>query len=80
MVTACCAFLFWTQGLGAFNVLFWFKIITLALVVYHFESNKPQYFYYFQNFGLSKTKLWAASLGLDFLIFILLLILVYQWR
>lgn len=54
--------------------------MTMALIYYFININKKKEYYYYQNLGISKTLLWAASLTFDFILFIFLLILTYFLR
>lgn len=73
VVNACCIYFFLKYGYGIFNVLFWFKIITLSLIFYYINDYKKKEFYYYQNLGISKQKLWVACLMFDFMLFLFLL-------
>jgi hypothetical protein len=64
------------KGFSAFNVVFWFKIITTGLIVYNKTTNRGNEFFYYQNLGLSKTMLWTFTLGFDFLLFILAVLMI----
>lgn len=73
MLTGACLILFLEYGYPIFVVLFWLKLATLALVFYFISIYKKKEFYYYHNLGLSKTVLWTATLGFDFLFFLLVL-------
>jgi hypothetical protein len=57
-------------GLKTFSAIFIFKLITLGVIVLYINLYKKREFYYYQNLGLPKIKLWTYALGLDFLLFI----------
>lgn len=80
IITACCARIFWKYGIDTFAALFWFKLFTLALIFFFVRNIKRKEFYYYQNLGVSRTLLWVGSMGLDFLLFLLALILSAQFR
>lgn len=64
------------KGFSAFNIVFWFKIITTTIIVYNVSTNRRNEFFYYQNLGLSKTILWSVTLSFDFIIFILTTIII----
>jgi hypothetical protein len=74
LITVCCAGLVWKWGMDMFTTLFWFKLVSLGLIFYFVRNIRRDEFYYYQNLGVSRTLLWAASLGLDFCLFLLALI------
>lgn len=78
IITAVCAQIFWKYGIETFAVLFWFKIITLALIFYFIKTYKAKEFYYYQNLGISKITLWITTLVTDFALFVILLALTYK--
>ncbi len=72
--------IFYTYGLETFFVIFWFKVITLALVLYFVNTFNNKDFFYYQNLGLSKVRLWTITFSLDFILFILSLVIIYHIR
>jgi hypothetical protein len=80
LITFICAEILWKYGMGTFTFLFWFKLFTLAVIFYFIKRNKSKEFFYYQNLGLSKTLLWCTSLSVDFLLFILSLIVAFKIR
>ncbi|HRG53432.1 MAG TPA: hypothetical protein PLL00_11400 [Bacteroidia bacterium] len=82
LVTLSCSAILWINGLSSFVFIFWFKLITLGLIFYVISINKQKEkeLFYYRNLGLSKTKLWAFTLTLDFSLYILLLIFTYQLK
>lgn len=75
LVTAGCIRSFWLYGWAGFSAVFWCKVLTLALLYFFVNEYRKKEYYYYQNLGISKTMLWAASLSLDVMLFILLLII-----
>lgn len=63
-------------GLGAAVIILWFKIITMVIFAWYINSYKSKEFYYYRNLGLSKFKLFAWTLGFDFVVFVLLMVSV----
>ncbi|HBZ26324.1 MAG TPA: hypothetical protein DEO54_08860 [Rikenellaceae bacterium] len=70
----------YTQGINIFTALFWFKIITLGIIVYFINNYKRNEFYYYKNLGLSKKVLWISSLTFDFILFLTLIIITLLVR
>ncbi|NCT93964.1 MAG: hypothetical protein GXC72_06055 [Chitinophagaceae bacterium] len=70
----------WRSGLSVLGTLFWFKIATMGISYYVVNSYKSHEYYYYQNLGYSKQLLWAVTLAVDFLLFLLLLILTHQLK
>lgn len=76
LFTFTCLFTLYSNGISAFQLLFWFKIFTLGLIFYYINSYKRNELYYYKNLGLSKLKLWLPILIFDFLVFLILMILI----
>lgn len=80
LINAGCLLAFYRYGLETFTAIFWVKAIAMAVIFYYVKNYKEKEFYYYQNLGVSKTMLWAASLSADFILFILLIITTYRIR
>jgi hypothetical protein len=78
LITLSCSWIFWINGLKSFVFIFWFKIITLALIACFISTYKKKEFFYYQNLGLSKLQLWSYTLTADMLIYIAVLTLTYR--
>jgi len=78
LITASCIGLFWEYGLSIFAILFWFKVATLGVTYYFINSYKYREYYYFQNLGISKTLLWAATISFDLFLFVLFIFQIYK--
>lgn len=79
LITFACLFImhrYGSKGIYIIQILFWFKIFTLAMLVYSTNSYKKNEFYYYKNLGLSKLKLWPPILVFDFLFFLIALITI----
>ena len=70
-----CAYFFFLHGISAFSILFWFKIITLALTFFYIREYKANEFYFYKNLGISKKALWIFSICLDFIIYFVIIII-----
>lgn len=80
VITACCLCIVWKYGIISFTGIFWFKIVSLGLTYYFINSYKSKEYYYYFNLGISKALLWTATLLFDFALFLLLIILTYQFK
>jgi hypothetical protein len=67
-------------GLGAVALIVWFKIITMVIFAWYVSAYKHKEFYYYRNLGLSKLRLFAFTLGFDFMVFVLLIVLTHVVR
>ena len=67
---------FGPKGIYIIQPLFWFKIFTLAIIVYAINIYKKNEFYYYKNLGISKLKLWISIITFDFLFFLFTIILL----
>ena len=70
---------FGAKGISMIQALFWFKIFTLASIVYSTNVYKKNQFYYYKNLGLSKTALWIPVLIFDFLFFLISIIILASY-
>ncbi len=80
LVTLGCVYLMWLYSAHAIEIigmLFWFKIITIAIMFYGSIYYKKEELYYYQNLGVSKTKLGVTTSVFDFLLWLSLIIIVY---
>jgi hypothetical protein len=66
--------LIYAFGVSVLVILVWFKILTMAVFAFYLNTYKQHDFYYYHNLGLSKLMLFTSTLGLDFVIFILLML------
>ena len=69
-------FLITTRGYGLISGLFWFKIITSAILISSTISYKKSVIYMFLNVGISEAFLIYTLLILDFSIFMSLIIFI----
>lgn len=72
LITLSCAALLFNLGLSAFVYLFWFKVFTSAIFFWSVNTYKKKQYFYYQNLGISKGKLWSFTLVLDFSFLIIL--------
>ena len=80
LITLSCMSVIATNGMQAFVAVFWFKIITLGLIIFFINNYKRNEFYYYKNLGLSTFRLWISVLLFDFILFIVLLVLAAEIR
>jgi len=60
------------------GVLFWFKIITLAIIIYSATVYKEQELYYYQNLGISKLRLIISISSFDFALWLTLMLITLK--
>jgi len=77
-LTFACISIVYTNGIGAFTVVFWFKMATLGLIFYFINNYKKHELYYYKNLGVSRWMLWIPTLTFDFILFIVLTILIHN--
>ncbi|HCY76132.1 MAG TPA: hypothetical protein DHV28_09450 [Ignavibacteriales bacterium] len=58
------------------QALFWFKIFTLAIIVYSTNVYKKNEIYYYKNLGITRLTLWIPILIFDFLFFLISIIIL----
>ena len=75
LISFACAYLFFKWGISIFTVLFWFKIITLALIIYYIREYKSKEFYFYKNVGITKKALWIFSFLFDFTVYFVVIII-----
>lgn len=80
MITLACLSITYTWGIDTFVMLFWFKIITLGLILYYIHNYQKNIFYYYKNLGLTKKKLCIVTLSFDFTLFLALTIIILAIR
>lgn len=80
VITLTCLSIIYSWGIGAFNAMFWFKIITLGLIFYYIQTFEKDAFFYYKNLGLTKKILWIVTLTFDVLLFLLLIFLTLKIR
>lgn len=78
-ISAACLFLFREYGMHIFRVLFWFKLATYIPIYSYIVNYKINEFYYYQNLGMAKKLLFTATITIDFLIFLFLILLLYNY-
>lgn len=80
LISLICAYLLVEIGLSALFYLFWFRVVTLGLIVYYIRDYKKRDFYFYNNLGISRRTLWSATMLCEALLFILLIILALNIR
>lgn len=71
LITVACAALLFKLGINALVYLFWFKIFTSAVFYWMVNTYKKKEYFYYQNLGFSRSKLWVFSLSIDGVLFII---------
>jgi len=75
LISLTCAYLLMELGVGSLFYLFWFRVITLGLIVYYIRDYKKRDFYFYDNLGISRRSLWSATMLCEALLFILFIFL-----
>ena len=76
LISLSAMYLYSLFGNPALPIICWYKAITMAIFFYAVSKRKKNEFVYYQNLGIGKKLLWGVTLGIDFLLFLLLMILV----
>ena len=76
LFTLCCISIFWNNGFSVFAGIFWFKVLTGLIIFYFVNDYRKKEYYFYYNLGIAKRQLWLITLGFDFSIFILAIILI----
>ncbi|OLY92793.1 hypothetical protein SAMN05444008_10235 [Cnuella takakiae] len=80
VINAFCLSIFWKYGFSAYSGLFWLKIASLAFIYNFINNYKRKEYYYYQNLGIPKTRLWVVTLTFDFILFLFLIIQTYKFK
>jgi hypothetical protein len=75
LISIVCAYFLIKYGASAYSVLFWFKIITSALIFYYIREYKSKEFYFYKNLGISKKALFIFSFLFDFTVYFIVVII-----
>jgi hypothetical protein len=78
LISLLCGFLLFGGGSAFYFSLFLFKIITSGLIFFYMREYKSKEFYFYKNLGISQKALWIFSAIIDFAIFFLIIILVWN--
>ena len=76
LLTAVCLSTLYTTGIAMFTLLFWLKVGTMWLIFYFTDNNKRKEYYYYDNLGISKRTLWIPALVLDFMVFMVSMVVL----
>jgi hypothetical protein len=79
-LTLCSIWLFDVFGIAALTIICWFKGITMAIIYFVVSDYRKKQFFYYQNLGISKNFLWITTLGIDLVLFIVLMIFTHQLK
>jgi hypothetical protein len=81
LVTLSCVFLLWSFGAKAHDIrgiLFWYKVITIAMIFSLSIHYKKQELYYYQNLGVSKSLLGFSTSIFDFMLWLILTLITLK--
>ncbi len=79
-ISLTCAYLLMELGVASLFYLFWFRVITLGLIVYYIRDYKKRDFYFYDNLGMSRRTLWTVTMLCEAMLFILLITLALNLR
>lgn len=65
----------WERNGSVISILIFFKLITLAIIYYFINYSHKDQFIFYKNLGLSKKNLWTVTIGFDFIIYLIMIIL-----
>ncbi|MEE1945557.1 hypothetical protein VRU48_10605 [Pedobacter sp. KR3-3] len=74
-ISLSCMYLYHLFGNLAIPAICWYKAFTVGIFFYAVNTRKRREFVYYQNLGISKKLLWGVTLGIDFLLFVVLMAL-----
>lgn len=80
LLTLCCLSIIFKWGATTFTVLFWFKIFTLGIILYHINTYKKDEFLYYKNLGISKKLIMCSCIIIDIFLFLILALLTNKLR
>lgn len=72
--------IFWKFGYSSFAPLFYFKVLTLGIILYYINKYKYKEYYYYENLGLSIKTAWVITIIIDLSLFILLITQIYRFK
>lgn len=78
VLSAICVYMFTKLGPGALTLITWFKIFTSGIIIYYINNYKNKEFYYYQSLGLSKKQLWGSTMTIDFLLYIVAIVIAFK--
>lgn len=55
----------------------WIKIALYGITVWYVNTMNEHKWYFYKNLGIHKNNLWKITIGFDFILFMVLLILAY---
>lgn len=80
LVSIACSSIIFLNGLSAFKVLFWFKVITEVIIYFFINERKKQEYYYYLNLGIPKRLLWIPVFAANAAVFVILVIASFYLR
>ena len=78
VVSVLCLWVLISNGLVAFQGCFWLKILSYGVIYYFIDQLRKNQYHYYNNLGLKKSVLWATTLSVDFMFYIVLIIVSYK--
>lgn len=78
ITTVCCGNLIRNYGLSSLSAALALKFIIYFIIVVHCNTYRKADIYYYRNFGISRTMLFAIGYTFDFLVFLTLIYFLVQ--
>lgn len=78
IIDVICLYIIIKSDFMLFPVTFWFRAVVMATIFYFINDYKRKEFYYYQNLGVSKRFLWAATYIVDTLFFLSANLILYM--
>jgi len=76
IISLACASIVLSTGLTAMSGVLLIKTVSLVIIYFFISAYKHQEFYYYQNLGFSKKRIWVFSIIADLILFIMLMIII----
>jgi len=76
IISLICASMVFTAGLNSLSGVLLIKAVSLIIIYFYITAYKRKEYYYYQNLGLSKNRIWTLSIFADTLLFIMLMIII----
>ena len=76
IISLACASIVLSAGLTAMSGVLLIKTLSLVIIYFFISAYKRQEFYYYQNLGFSKKRIWVFSIMADVMLFFMLMIII----
>lgn len=80
IITIACLYIVNVHGLKTIASVLGIKLFTFGLIYLYIGNYKRRDFFYYQNLGMPKKKLWVSSLTLDIFLFLVLMVITLIFK